>query len=109
MQTISKASSLLVISLSVSLSTPAYAELEEIIVTARKREEKLQDLPMSVTAIDTEAMERLGIRDLKDVTLYTPGVNLDSGFGLNDQRLVIRGRRRRAADRTAPSWSTALI
>ena len=91
MQTISKTSPLLVISLSVSLSTPAYAELEEIIVTARKREEKLQDLPMSVTAIDTEAMERLGIRDLKDVTQYTPGVNLDSGFGLNDQRLVIRG------------------
>ncbi|MGI9308130.1 MAG: TonB-dependent receptor [Gammaproteobacteria bacterium] len=72
-------------------SSPALAEIEEIVVTARKREENLQDLPMSVTAIGAEAMERLGIRNLADVTRYTPGVNLDTAFGLNDQRLVIRG------------------
>lgn len=69
----------------------AYAELEEIIVTARKREEKLQDLPMSVTALDSETMNRLGINSLADVARFTPGVKLDTGFGLNDQRLVIRG------------------
>jgi iron complex outermembrane receptor protein len=67
------------------------AQLEEIIVTARKREESLQELPMSVTAISAEQIEKLGIRNLDDITRYTPGVNLDSGFGLNDQRLVIRG------------------
>lgn len=70
---------------------PALAELDEIVVTARKREEKLQDLPLSVTALPEEAIERLGIRDLTDVVRYTPGVNIDNGFGLNDQRLVIRG------------------
>ena len=69
----------------------ASAELEEIIVTARKRAENLQDLPMSVTAINADSIERLGIRNLEGVTKFTPGVNLDSGFGLNDQRLVIRG------------------
>jgi outer membrane receptor protein involved in Fe transport len=69
----------------------AFAELEEITVTARKREENLQDVPLSVTAIGAEQIERLGIRDLKDVTRYTPGVTLDKGFGLNDTRLVIRG------------------
>jgi iron complex outermembrane receptor protein len=67
------------------------AQLEEITVTARKREENLQELPMSVTAISAEQIERLGIRNLDDITRYTPGVNLDSGFGLSDQRLVIRG------------------
>ena len=67
------------------------AQLEEVVVTARKRAENLQDVPMSVTAISAEQLERLGIRDLKDVTRYTPGVTLDQGFGLNDQRLVIRG------------------
>lgn len=69
----------------------AFAELEEITVTARKREENLQDVPMSVTAINAEQIDRLGIRNLEDITRYTPGVNLDIGFGLNDQRLVIRG------------------
>jgi iron complex outermembrane receptor protein len=76
------------------VTDPGFAEagqLEEIIVTARKREESLQELPMSVTAISAEQIERLGIRNLGDITRYTPGVNLDSGFGLNDQRLVIRG------------------
>jgi len=78
------------ISLSLAVE-PALAELEEIVVTARKREEKLQDLPLSVTALPAQTIERLGIRDLTDVVRYTPGVNIDNGFGLNDQRLVIRG------------------
>jgi iron complex outermembrane receptor protein len=69
----------------------AYAAVEEIVVTARKREENLQDLPMSVTAFEAETMSRLGLRDLASITRYTPGVNLDTGFGLNDTRLVIRG------------------
>lgn len=69
----------------------AQAQLEEIVVTARKREEKLQDLPLSVTAIDAAQIERQGIRNLGDIAQFTPGVNLDNAFGLNDQRLVIRG------------------
>ena len=40
------------------------AQLEEVVVTARKRSENLQDVPMSVTAISAEQLERLGIRDL---------------------------------------------
>ena len=73
------------------LTLAQQAQLDEIVVTARKREENLQEVPMSVTAIDAEQLERLGIRDLADITRYTPGVTLDKGFGLNDQRLVIRG------------------
>jgi len=73
------------------LALAQQAQLDEIVVTARKREENLQEVPMSVTAIDAAQIERLGIRDLADVTRYTPGVTLDKGFGLNDQRLVIRG------------------
>ena len=69
----------------------AQAQLEEIVVTARKREERLQDLPLSVTAIDAAQIERQGIRNLEDIAQFTPGVNLDNAFGLNDQRLVIRG------------------
>jgi iron complex outermembrane receptor protein len=89
----SKLTALLIVT-ALLITDPGFAQqaqLEEITVTARKREESLQELPMSVTAISAEQIERLGIRDLADITRYTPGVNLDSGFGLNDQRLVIRG------------------
>ncbi len=80
------------VALAIVLATePAVAEIDEVFVSARKREEKLQELPMSVTALEEGALQRRGVRNLADVTRYTPGVNLDNGFGLNDQRLVIRG------------------
>ena len=69
----------------------AQAALDEIVVTTRKREEKLQELPLSVTAFDAATMTRRGVNDLADISQYTPGLDLDQGFGLNDQRLVIRG------------------
>jgi iron complex outermembrane receptor protein len=85
---------LIILSSLLIATDPVFAQqlqLEEITVTARKREESLQEIPLSVTAISAEQIDRLGIRNLEDITRYTPGVNLDIGFGLNDQRLVIRG------------------
>ena len=41
----------------------AQAQLEEIIVTARKRDENLQELPLSVTAISAEQIERQGLAE----------------------------------------------
>ncbi len=49
-------------------------ELEEIIVTARKREESLQDIPVAVTAFTSADIARRGITELEDVALYTPGL-----------------------------------
>ena len=42
--------------------------IEEITVTARKKEENLQDVAISVNAISSEMIERLGFKDLNDVT-----------------------------------------
>lgn len=50
-------------------------ELEEIIVTARKTAEDIQDTPLSVSAYTAAAMERLGIADLGDVAQRTPGMH----------------------------------
>lgn len=78
----------------VSLSLPAGAQetqpgssravLEEIIVTARKREESLQDAPVSVTAFTSEMITRAGITDINDVALRTPGLSYGN-FG--DEKL----------------------
>ncbi|WP_405227933.1 TonB-dependent receptor [Lentisalinibacter sediminis] len=58
--------------------------LEEIIVTARKREESLQDAPVSVTAFTSEMITRAGITDINDVALRTPGLTYGN-FG--DEKL----------------------
>ena len=49
-----------------SVAAPTVA-LEEIVVTARKREENLQDVPLAVSAISAEQIERAGIRSVEDV------------------------------------------
>jgi iron complex outermembrane receptor protein len=42
--------------------------LEEIIVTARKREESIQSVPVAVTALSAAELQRSSIRDLRDIT-----------------------------------------
>ncbi|MGE0740388.1 MAG: TonB-dependent receptor [Hyphomonadaceae bacterium] len=49
---------------------------EEIVVTARQREERLQDVPVAVTAIDAAALEREQINTVREVATITPGLNI---------------------------------
>jgi len=71
---------------------PAWGQqLEEVVVTARKREERLQDVPIAITAFTADAIERKGLNSLADVIKNTPGVQLTEGFSPQDQRIVIRG------------------
>jgi iron complex outermembrane receptor protein len=51
--------------------------LEEIVVTARKREESLQDIPLSVTAFTADQIERAGFSNLEDISLQTPGLQFN--------------------------------
>ena len=48
--------------------------LEEVVVTATRRSERLQDVPISVTAFSQEKMDAQGLRNIDDVTRLTPGV-----------------------------------
>jgi iron complex outermembrane receptor protein len=48
--------------------------LEEVVVTATRRTERLQDVPISVTAFSQEKMDAQGLRSIDDVTRLTPGV-----------------------------------
>ncbi|MGJ8669973.1 MAG: TonB-dependent receptor [Oceanococcus sp.] len=50
--------------------------LEEIIVTAQKREESLQDVPISVQAFSGEKLDAMGITDQTDLQKITPGLNV---------------------------------
>jgi iron complex outermembrane receptor protein len=57
---------------------PANRLLEEIVVTAQKREENLQDVPVSVQAFSGEMLDALGITDQTDLQRVTPGLNVTS-------------------------------
>jgi iron complex outermembrane recepter protein len=73
--------------------TPAANEGAEgdIIVTARKREESLQDVPLSVAAFTSERIEEAGLRSIGDLAQQTLGFSFREGFGRNADRPVIRG------------------
>jgi len=66
-------------------------EPTEIVVTIRKQEESLQDVPLSVSVISDEEIARQGVNTLGDVARLTTGVILDQGFAPQDTRIVIRG------------------
>ena len=48
--------------------------LEEIVVTATRREQRLEDVPISVTAFSQERMDHQGLRGIDDLTRLTPGI-----------------------------------
>ena len=54
------------------------AAFEEIVVTARKREESIQDVPLSITAFTGEEIERGGYADLEDISLQTAGMQFNN-------------------------------
>ncbi|RLQ21018.1 hypothetical protein DWB85_14960 [Seongchinamella sediminis] len=62
-----------------SLASPGLAAqvLEEVIVTARKRTEAMQDVPVSVTAFSGNQLRNAGVTNLKELGLQTPGLQID--------------------------------
>lgn len=64
--------------------------LQEVVVTAQRREQAARDVPGSLTAFSGEALERLGARDLRDVALLTPGVVVQEKSPAN-ANTVVRG------------------
>jgi len=67
------------------------SQIDEIVVTTRKKEENLQDVPIAVTAITAEQISRQGVADLSDIVRGNPSVQFDRGFGPADTRVTIRG------------------
>jgi len=65
--------------------------VEEITVTAQKRSENVQDVPLSVTAISGEAMARAGVTSLVDLSSSVPSVMMDSSNNLRNTNVAIRG------------------
>src|SRR3546814_4192558 len=57
--------------------------LGDIVVTARRRDERLQTVPVSVTAFSSAALQQANVRDLQDLTVVTPGLHFGYVGGKN--------------------------
>ncbi|MBN7796984.1 TonB-dependent receptor [Parahaliea mediterranea] len=91
-KTIASAISLALATTALTQTNPALAQqlvLEEVIVTAQKRAQSLQDVPISVAAMTGDKIDDTGITSLEELTLYVPNVSINSGA--NTPNLFIRG------------------
>jgi len=67
-------------------SEDGFAQLDEITVTARKREESLQDIPVSISVINESALAELNVLRQEDLAALVPGFHYNQGVGLNEDR-----------------------
>jgi len=83
---------ILIFGLSMTLATNAVAqdeqgveptELEELIVTARRREENLLDVPLAVTALSSSDLERLHVENVGDLQYVVPNFSMNMGDAAN--------------------------
>jgi iron complex outermembrane receptor protein len=79
-----------VLALAVSQAIHAQEQLQEIVITAQKREQSLQDVPLSVSAFDETFIEQASIKDIRDVGGLTPGLSIKSR-GDTEASVFIRG------------------
>ena len=109
--------SLMIAMVSFALPTNLYAQdgalaIEEIIVTSRKREESLLDVPVTVTAFGAKDIERMALDELPDFVNFTPGFHYSEHSvgkgGRFNRRLIFRGMNPRT-DRQTRQGATVFI
>jgi iron complex outermembrane receptor protein len=76
-----------------SVTFPAVAQnvLEEIVVTAQKREQNIQDVGIAITAFTGDQMQALGVTSSFDIARYSPGVHISGNLAGQNTQFTIRG------------------
>ncbi|NKB36814.1 MAG: TonB-dependent receptor plug domain-containing protein [Gammaproteobacteria bacterium] len=77
-----------------SFASQSFAQsslLEEVVVTAQKREQSLQDVGIAVTAFSGEQLDAFGFTNSTELTAFTPGVHMSGNNGGSTQQFTIRG------------------
>jgi len=69
-------------------AAPAPQQMQEVTVTANRREESLNKVPISVSAYTQDTMDIKGIKDIDDIARYSPGVRVDES---QSNSISIRG------------------
>ena len=74
------------------VAAQAEVPVDELVVTARKREEVLRDVPLTINAYSEEFIARSGMNSIVDVAAFTPNFSFAQAFGRTFERPVIRGQ-----------------
>ena len=74
-----------------SISSAAQAQVEEIVVTANKVEENVQDVPIAITAISGERLAQSGVASLENIGKLAPSVTFRKGNTAANSALFLRG------------------
>ena len=82
--------------------------IEELVVTAEKRAQSLQDVPVAVTAFTSEKRDLIGINTIADMTNFTPGLEYNQGNDRNTLRGVGRLTNVHAADISVAQYSDGI-
>jgi iron complex outermembrane receptor protein len=79
-------------------AAPAFAQsdtadttLDEIVVTAQRREERLRDVPQVASVLDGDALSKQGLNQLQDIAARTPGMSVGGLGGVGRQQINLRG------------------
>ncbi|MCB2107132.1 MAG: TonB-dependent receptor [Rhodobacteraceae bacterium] len=96
---------LLLSGVAMSLALPASAQqggmaLEEIVVTAQRREQNLSDVPISITAMEGRMLERLNIATTEGLSQFTPSLHIYAE-AVGSEKYTIRGIGRTSEDLSA--------
>lgn len=70
----------------IALAVPGYTSaqaLEEVIVTAQKREQSVMEIPIAVSAFSGEELDRMGFKDTRDMTELVPSLHISDSFNGN--------------------------
>ena len=103
-----RSGALLLLGMIVSISARAEGYLEEVVVTAQKRTENLQDVPMSISALDGQALAAGRVEKLGDLALRIPNLSY-STFSSSRSELTVRGIGNSGATRSALENSVILF
>jgi len=78
-----------VLSLSSAIALADGEGIEEVVVTAQKRAQSIQDVPIAITAFTAEALQSKGVGDIGTLTRFVPNVNLDTGSPFSGDTSVL--------------------
>lgn len=65
--------------------------IADIVVTAQRREQNVQDVPIAITAVSGKQLSEQGIKDPRDLTLLVPSLSMQAGTAASTTSLFIRG------------------
>jgi iron complex outermembrane receptor protein len=70
-----------------AFAVPAFAQIETVVVTAEKRAEDVQTVPVAISVFNSEKRDAVGIQSIQDMTNFTPGLQ----YNTSTDRISLRG------------------